>query len=382
MQKESAQWYVLQNQRRLGPIKKRDVLHLLVKEKLQASSYVYRPGFANWKRLGEVPEFTHFLRGRMPLDTLSSQADEGQGRLLFQKQELTPSEKQSVIEKYQDFSSDFEKFDDIGPQSTPVFAFSNSAAQDLPSSKIDRADEVLKQNSWNHSPHVMAETSDDARASEFENSFAKISEHADFQESHSDVELKDPLSKDCDPNAEKDLVDLFQSTKLKFGSASTAGSQSANILVAENRDLLQVKELLENEKNAGASKGEVRPERSLGKTRSLLLTSFIYPILQLGFYVIYWGVSVCDELSTYFKASPQSFNSVLLSIALFIPGPHLWAAYTLASKVESLQRRSNLESLRPGWCLCLWLIPLFPFAYMYVMQKALNECWMKLGKAK
>lgn len=66
-------WYYVQGTERMGPVEENELHNIFEEGKIQADSYVWSKGFANWEKLHDIPALKYFLQ-ESPSDNIEKES--------------------------------------------------------------------------------------------------------------------------------------------------------------------------------------------------------------------------------------------------------------------------------------------------------------------
>lgn len=344
MNSTNAFWYLYQNNNCYGPLHKKDLLKFIVKKEINGDSFILRKGEKKWQPLKTLNEFSHFLDIKEP----------------------TPPEQRPIkSEKVAPYSAKTSSAELNAPGNANGFNITN---QSTPFADLDFPPSVPKYKK-------PATAVKDAKTLIKDlGIYSPESENNDYNLDHIS------LSEFYEPKKESLLYKhvsitdehLDNSTDLDDLNPDLKADPFAGAKKLSNPDSQIPQALFAPPITPSLVLG---PENPLGKSRRLLLASLFWPIIQLGFYVIFWVVSICDEIALHLKRTPHKFNPVLYSLGFFVPLIHLISAYKLGKKIEQMEKEDGYKLCNRWLAVFLWSIPFIPFFFIFYIQKSLNQHW-------
>ena len=362
MNENQKQWYLLQNNSYYGPLAKQDILRFINKKEITPESYIFRKGFHSWTRIAEVYEFEHFIQGKD--DPAASDSSESTPMKASEKIVDPPKEKASSLAHAET---------DISDNSVPFMGMDLPPEVPSEAPKVKKeapAKEVLTKEEETPSTNQdkPIESADSKGAPSGEDDFKSAAEAIINEESLSS--FKHIKLSDLEPTEDEIPEAKAKPKKKKNADVPDLRPEPEQVLKEDIAKPTTAEErTIQEEPPAPVS------PRSLGKVRNLFLSSVFLPIIQVGFYVIFWAVSICDELASHLKDTRHSFNPILFSIGLFFPGLHLFMAYQLGKKIEQMEKIDNYKLCNRWMATFLWILPLLPFFFIFYIQKNLNYHW-------
>jgi len=374
MKEDKAIWHIYQNNSQYGPFRKKDILRFIGQNQIKPSAYVFKEGDKSWRPFGEVIDFKHFFFKPQNHDSKTKEPSKATGgtpesnlddiaKIISSyeddltlvdtalKQKPVPPNsnaktKKSVLPKITDASIPFIEMEippripvrrknspTVSPPKPPPSTVGLSSTSPNPGSPAKKVDTSEKKSDNNHDQKVERPTNSE---------FIQISNEPD-----------------------KTLIESqFDSVLKELESQSTSNNLDTNLSQKTTKEL-----------NA-LSKDLNKSVLSTGKIRKLTNCSIILPLLSLGLYVIFWVVSICDEITLHLgKASPKAINTIFFSVFLFIPGTHLIFAYLLGKSIKTMVEDDIKHKCTPWRFTLYWIVPIIPFFFMHYTQKHLNRHW-------